>query len=172
MSNRLDERTWKAWSQHRPFWSIVAILGTLGLCWLWPAGKSSEAKTIEAVLERDKAIGNWAMLEVQRGRDRLQSVNWMAKEMLNIDTSRCPPDFREAYMRHCTAWEDMALHLKDEPTDFLDALWKGAVNHVTRGEADGGQRRLVQRHDTRSEAVKRSWDDVRAVAARHNAKVR
>jgi hypothetical protein len=122
---------------------------------------------IEAVLAQDTALSVQRDQYIQTGYPPANVATWYTQQLRAIDTRSCPRDFRDAFMRHGDAWEGFAAQLAQQPQGTVDALWMGFVNSLG-GELDGGTRRLTDVHNASADAVRRSWQEVRHVAADHD----
>jgi hypothetical protein len=94
----------------------------------------------------------------------------LASGLKDIDLSRSPPDFAEAYIRYANAWDALAVELKSEPQNIGEQLISGFIRGLD-GKLDGGasdmmdarKRCLIAIHDARTE--------VEATAVRHGARL-
>jgi len=143
---------------------------SLGQIWCIP-GCDKSATSVESVLVQDHAISKQAAGYLQQGSTLPDTVAWVVQSMSAIDTMACPPDFREAYARHLFAWKQLSDQIRSEPQTFLQGFGMGILNEVTRGELDGGESRIADAHDQCVQAVKTTWGEVEALAARYGAKM-
>lgn len=130
------------------------------------AQESQYATAIRAVLQADEDL-NDTMKELDRKmqkgpeQDPLMAANALTQltaatskyvvEAREIDMSSCPGDFAQAYMAHVAAWADTA--------DALTLLSRHPA------EADGWQ----QRAESLDENIRKTWNQVQALAARYGA---
>jgi hypothetical protein len=113
------------------------------------------------------------------GDDALDQVarltsNLVAK-MKAIPISDCPADFQEAYTRHINCWSDDAdaiaqhPHIQSGDEALLEGFLRGLAGDPTGGAFEKQYQidsYLKTEHD-RSIDIKRSWEDVEAVATRY-----
>ena len=172
--HRLKERVHLAFTKYR--FATYSALGALGLLLLILIASSGNSDTkitpagaIEQVLARDRELSIEGRKAVKGGQSPRQAVVSVVQGMKAIDLRDCPPDFREAYARHASAWDAMAAELRQQPETFGEGFMLGLGNMLARGEVDGGQQRLAQLRDRRLEDIRVSWAEVEAMAARHGA---
>lgn len=97
-----------------------------------------------------------------------EAIAAYAAGMKAFDMVECPPEFREAFIRHAGAWEAFALQLAKEPQSFGEGVLQGFFNALD-GEADGGTARMQRARDARFEHIQSTWGEVQAIAARYGA---
>lgn len=104
----------------------------------------------------------------------------VASQMMAIDTTSCPPDFREAFLAHTQAWENagrISASLEqlnsDENTgrtlgaQFFASLFEtGDTPYRDHADAD---RRLRQARTAASEEIRATYDAVERVSVRYGA---
>lgn len=83
-----------------------------------------------------------------------------------IDVSRCPPDYREAFVRLVNAWRGYAYQISQEPQTGMQGFFQGVANGLG-GESDGGVRRWMQARQQRQDQIEAAHEELAAVAARY-----
>ena len=125
---------------------------------------SSDARAIEAVFKED------ATTQFDLPQDNRQAVQLIVARMRAIDTSDCPGDFRAAYERHIHAWEGMRDQILSEPNGFLDSLLTGFI-HGLSGDLTGGMADMAAAENYWLLQIRETWNEVRAIAIQHDAKI-
>jgi hypothetical protein len=97
------------------------------------------------------------------------AIGLYSDQMKDIDVKKCPPEFREAFIRHANAWYFMSSQMAKEPQSFVDAFLDGFFNALS-GELDGGEGRRQRLRNARMEEIKTTWAEVEAIAAKYGAK--
>gem|GEM_PF-3056837 len=141
------------------------------------SGASSAARqqarmrsAIESVMATDNQMFDRMNSSVSSGTPPAQAIASYAARLKSIDMSQCPPEFREAYLRHANAWQGLGMQIDKEPQSFIESVLYGFLNGL-RGEFDGGLGRLQREHDSRFEAVVTTWGEVEAIAVRYGARL-
>ncbi|MBM9575538.1 hypothetical protein JWG45_00085 [Leptospira sp. 201903070] len=80
---------------------------------------------IKAVLAQDEAAYNSSQKDIEAGATKTQALSTYTKSMRKIDTSDCPMGFRNAYLRHIQAWEQVVQSMKDKETASTSRLLIG-----------------------------------------------
>lgn len=128
------------------------------------------ARPIERALTLDRKFSEEARQQTEAGTSPANAVAGMAERMRSIDLSACPPEFREAYVRHAAAWRGMAGQLKSEPDGVVEGLVIGFLRGLG-GQLDGGASEMQAARNHHMRAIQSTWGDVEATAARHGAKL-
>jgi len=97
-------------SKHLRFLFAVIVCALIGIYSLWPSGTSS----IKHVLQADSEISDI----VRNKRDASQPpATQVAHLMRGISLSGCPQKFKEAYVQHIHAWDDLG-HIQTQVKQF------------------------------------------------------
>ena len=118
---------------------------------------TSNAAAIDKVLSQTHGIKRPENIDIDNlpYKDQLY---WLSGEMRNIDTSKCPADFRFAYEELIRSIENACDVYMDEPKGVLDNLFSGSSFQVSKHNA--------------TERWKKAEEDVNSLAARYGAKNR
>jgi hypothetical protein len=85
--------------------------------------------------------------------------------LINIDTSRCPDDFRQAHLAVIEAISEfVAYHQANVPKNAFEGAVVGAINNVSGRDVDGGFTRLRQGIEEREGAVVTATARLKALA--------
>ncbi len=148
--------------------AAVALVVSLGILLLglgdgW--GGSPEAAAIEKVLNQDQALCLEAKSKFPNSA--AQATRHVAERMQQIDTSRCPPEFRLAFQQHVNAWRQSVPYIQaDTPvTAFFEGLYAGATDDYSVLGLSSQQARLA------NEQVNVSYREVLNVAAVYGARI-
>lgn len=99
-------------NQYKHFGKIIVLLICLiiGIFFCLKPDYSSQRREIEMVLDADKKAGDdiWCLLFTRK-----PNANEIISRMIEIDLSKCPPDFQKAYRKYLEAWKLAALLEKD-----------------------------------------------------------
>ena len=152
-------------TKRRKIWIWSAII-VIAICFLVIKFEpfSSDARAIENVIKED------AKTQLDLPQDNRQALRLIVTRMRAIDTSDCPGDFRAAYERHIHAWEGMRDQILSEPEGFLDSFFVGFL-HGLAGDLTGGTADMAAAENYWLGQIRDTWNDVRAIAMKHNAKI-
>lgn len=125
---------------------------------------------MEAVMAKDRELSARQRTRVSEGAKPADAIATYASAVKNLDMSQCPSEFREAYLRHANAWQDMAAQLAKEPDGVVEGVLQGFLNSLG-GEFDGGAARMQRERDSRYQSIKSTWVEVEAIAVRHGARL-
>lgn len=99
--------------------------------------------------------------------------------MRNVDMSNCPPDFREAYMKHIHAWEQEAAVYEAKmklDNDEDGAAVAGVLATLFDSDATPwsdhvqAEQKIKSLAASASEQVSSTWRDIETIASRYGAK--
>ena len=162
---------------------VAGLTGCSGGC-----SGTSEAErqrlAAEAEAERQRAAARQAIAEAYAADQRLHAamealpadappshyadvVRAYCDALDRRDWSGCPADFQAAYRRHVRAWRDLETAARQLPDGFLSGAAQGTVNLLTRGEWDGGARRMTAQAEAARRQVRATWEDVERIGAQH-----
>lgn len=148
--------------------------------------EEDQIKAIRAVLKQDKDLDD----VMTRGIDQVHpksaadfdriaiQISSYVEKAKEIDTSNCPRDFAEAYYRHILAWSAQADTIQAHPDfpmsqdqAFADGFLRGLAGDPTGGVAELNDELNKWYGDLKANdvQVKKTWDEVKAVAVRHGA---
>lgn len=130
----------------------------------------SRASLIEAVLTLDKQAQREAFSAISPNFTPTEAIAAYVTSMKGLKLELCPPEFRDAILRHLSAWESLALQLAREPQSFGEGVFQGLINSLN-GEFDGGSGRMQKARDARVDAILATWGDVEAIALRYGARL-
>jgi hypothetical protein len=111
-----------------------------------------------------------------------QLIRELVTNMRNIDTSHCPSDFREAYLKHIQCWSDLAdayaahPHITSDGEGVFGELLIAAVGGNAGDELDymsdiaQEDNSYLNNLKERINAISGSWDVVQNVAAQYGVK--
>lgn len=136
-----------------------------------PSNEVAIRTAIERVFAGDHVVSTHLKGLVTAETKPAEAIAAYATGLRAIDTAECPPEFREAYSRHASAWEAFALQLANEPQSFGEGVLQGLFNAMG-GEMDGGVNRMQRDRDARFQKLEETWGEVLAIAARYGAKPR
>jgi hypothetical protein len=142
---------------------VVLVCGAL-----WWFGSDGGRSAIEGVLRQDKTLEAQVEAQVRAGTPAIEAAHAYVSEIDKIDLRNCPDDFAQAYVRHRAAWRGLVAQVDSEPNSWLGAFIAGGIN-LLGGEADGGAGRVERADLAAKQAVRDTWADVEAAAARHHA---
>lgn len=128
----------------------IVLIAVATVAWLiWG---TSDAAAIDKVLSQTHGLTheNFDSLPFK------DQLDWLARGMRSIDTSKCPADFRFAYEMHIQAIENAYDVYLNEPKGVLDNLFSGS-------SFQSSQHKASERFDSTRE-------NVNALAAKYGAK--
>ena len=102
------------------------------------------ARAIDNVIQQDKAfsreiqstIGTWEQIW-----GASEQVNLYAQFLRNLDLSQCPPDFRDAFLKHAYAWTKVATAV--ESASGVTGFMRGLGGVDTTAEVNSAQREVA-----------------------------
>jgi hypothetical protein len=124
---------------------------------------------IETVMAKSNQVLADAEGYVEQGTLPVDAVAWTAGQLRAIDTSACPGDFRESFLRYVQSYDALTQQLRNEPRDEGEAFVMGLLKGL-QGQSDGGLGELVEGRQQRVADVQRAWNEVEAAAVRHGAR--
>jgi hypothetical protein len=157
---------------------------------LWSASNSSSASApILAALQQDAQLGKEYKSERgsihdsgATGDDALNQVAQLTSNLVSrmkaIPIGDCPSEFQEAYTRHINCWSDYAdavaqhPHIRSGDEAVLEGFLRGLGGDPTGGafQAQDEIDSYLNTTRERNNDVKRSWEEVEAVAIRYGVK--
>jgi hypothetical protein len=163
-------RHWSKFSvkTRRAFIAIGAGISLVLIILIWRGG-AGEARAIERVLAQDRTYAQQRNDAASRGAAASDAIAQYVARMKSLDFSGCPPEFREAYIRHANAWQGMQIQLASEPSGW-DAFLTGFLKGLN-GQLDGGSFQMEADRKKHLEKIQASWGEVEAIAARHGAHI-
>ncbi len=121
---------------------------------------------IDRVIAQDKELSLQAERDIAQGMSRKDALDKMTQGMRQIDLSDCPPEFREAYIRHIQAWESFASEHGIE--GFFKALLTGVLIALTSNPTPLVA--YIAEQKGISQDINDTWKEVEAIAARYNVR--
>nr|WP_232420910.1 hypothetical protein [Leptospira interrogans] len=125
---------------------------------------------IKAVLAQDEAAYNSAQKDIEAGATKTQALLAYTKSMRKIDISDCPMGFRNAYLRHIQAWEQVVQSMKDKETATTSRLLIGLFSLFI------GQPQIalssflseLQAEGVDTSSIRTTWNEVEIEAQSYN----
>jgi hypothetical protein len=148
------------------FMGFLLLMILLSVIWVFSSDGSKSA--IEGALRQDKSLAAQFDSRVRAGTPAIEAARAYVHDIDKIDLRQCPDDFAQAYVRHRAAWRALVAQVESEPDSWLGAFIAGGIN-LLGGEVDGGASRIKREDLAARQAVRDSWTDVEAAAARHHA---
>jgi zinc-ribbon domain len=147
--------------------------------------KQNEIKSMRAALKQDKDLSDAMNREIEKKQIRSGAdfdaisvlINNYVVQAKQIDTGACPRDFAEAYYRHLSAWSAEADAVESHP-EFLSGTeaFADGFRRSLEGDPTGGAIEMkdelnqwLRNVKARDSDVKRSWEEVVALAVRYGA---
>jgi hypothetical protein len=157
----------------------IVVLGTLGLLLFGSKQPGSHTASTQA-----QASGEYqgAVETESQQRQRYKSAvrQVMAKyeqiantkdpkiirdTLVNIDTSKCPQDFRQTHLAVIQAVSEFIAYCEAHvPKNALEGAIVGVINNASGRDVDGGFTRLRQGMEVREGAVRTAMDQLKAVS--------
>ena len=130
-----------------PGWAYV-LFGILGcLIFLIVIGsfsQSNDAQSADIAQAHQKQVYREAISRVMQQMNATcdqykNSPEEICSAWSSIDTSQCPPDFRQAYVELIDSFDELQTYTKNNvPSGAVDEILTGVWNILIRGERDGG----------------------------------
>lgn len=130
----------------------------------------ARASEIEAVLAVDKEAQSEALAAISPELTPAKAIFAYVNRVKAQNMEHCPPEFREALLRHLNAWNGLAIQLTREPQSLGEGVLQGLINGLG-GELDGGSGRMQKARDARIDAISDTWGEVEAIAVRYGARI-
>ena len=142
--------------------AIVVVMGIFAAIAVWSLVRPSESSSIQRVLAHDKAWNEEIARHATLGDtwwDQSDVVGKIVSGMRAIDLSGCPEDFRDAYIRHISAWGAYERFAQRNGgwRGFLKGFFTGGAGVIV-AYSEGSQ---VQ------DDINSSWGYVLGVAQKH-----
>lgn len=158
-------------------WLVASIVAVLIACGCSKsddavaAAAKAKATAIRQVLEHDRQLNahvvqkteayQHAGLGIEEALDRANDD--YSKAQGAIDLTRCPPDFRAAFLRHCQAWHDQ----RELAAKY--AGWTGKLGGVLELASTG--RNPSDRFDRAADAVNSTYLEVQRIALNYGVQI-
>ncbi|WP_061298820.1 hypothetical protein [Leptospira borgpetersenii] len=128
---------------------------------------------IKSVLAQDQAAYNSSQKDIEAGATKTEALSAYTKVMRKIDTSDCPMKFRNAYLRHIQAWEQVVQSMKNKETESTSRLLIGLFSLFI------GQPQIalssflseLQSEGVDTSSTRETWNEVELEAQRFNATI-
>lgn len=159
-----------AWKQQMFRFAAYGIAFLLVATFLVRSCTTSPSEAISDVLKQDRQLSAQIEARSARGVEPADAVSWYATELSKIPLGDCPPDFRQAFLRHQQAWQSAASTLQNEP-GVLDGLIEGFIRGLS-GELDGGATRYMDARSRAGQQIQDTWYAVEEVATKHGVDMR
>ncbi|MBN1360343.1 MAG: hypothetical protein JW993_07120 [Sedimentisphaerales bacterium] len=130
------------------------------------ARQARAANAIRAALNADIALaretlGNRALMDCDP-----MTIQAYTEGLREIDMSKCPPHFQQAYLAHIDAWESYAR--SRDPANLLGPLIEASVSKI---KALSSLLKLQQNTGQAQEEVTATWNEVKRVALSYGVRV-
>jgi hypothetical protein len=160
---------------------VCGICVVLGALFFYGAGRQ-RTQSIANVINESSRDTNEMLVVANSHLDAIQKVHAitiavpaMTAKMRAIDTSRCPADFQQSYLRYVQAWEGLGQKLsrfpQNNPQILAEAL--AAVLSAKTGVGLGNQ--LAKSNDeiqAQLDVVRTAGNDVEATALRYGVRAK
>jgi hypothetical protein len=133
------------------------------------------------VAHRQAAAIAQVLVQDHKTGQSVSSVAQIVRNMEAIDLSKCPARFREAYLNHITAWEEMA-EVEAEAQQWqqnynsmaamTESFLRGmALDNSMPGEADAARSKLYDLNRKAAEDIRTTFNQVQLIAEDYGASV-
>jgi hypothetical protein len=129
------------------------------------------AEAIESVLIQDQQNFNTTSQRLQMGVPELQAFSQYLETMKAIDLRGCPPDFREAFVRHTAAWDEVyRFAISHNEIKRWIGVGAAILKKDAVGALEGTFAPNASEHVRLKEGIHHTWVEVEVLAAKYGAR--
>ncbi|TGK20295.1 hypothetical protein EHO61_05270 [Leptospira fluminis] len=112
--------------------------------------------------------------KIEAGMPAIDAYSDYAKAMRSIDTSYCPPEFQQAFLKHVHSWENFVDRLNDRKDTQLRRVFVSIIGLLIGNPAVtmGPIFRELEENGVDISEIRESWQNVESVSLKYGYRVR